>query len=329
MNIVSTFETMFRKMSIHPFLVKSHIELNNVCIIESSQLLSSWEIGRGCFGQNYFGTCKVDNKVYPSVFKSADKSNIVSAIASFSKEIKIMSKLRNPYVASNLGMCIDTQFVALIMKASSTWTLRIALNHQTFPHATLMRLMYQVAQGMAYLHANRILHLNLGTSSIYLIAEDNATIGNFELSARLKNEDRFVSIKKNLYHDFEVEWSAPECFKLQKGYEGSDVWSFGATLWEVLSSSYNHIYENLTILESGRILRYSRSLPKPKYCSAELCTLMKNCWKYVSNLRPRFADIIEIMHVELQNVLCINLRKVRCLGETVRRRIRSSDAGQV
>ena len=238
--IVWTFETIFRRIKMHSFLLDSKSGLDNIFIIESSQLVSTQDIGMGCFGHNYIGTCKVDDKVYPSFIETADKSNIVLAMASFTKEMLILSKLRNPYLVRPFGMCVGKEYVALIMRSSEIGSLCHVIDHQTLPLITLIRCMYQVAQGMAYLHENRILHLNLGTSCVYLRSEDHATIGNFEMSAKLNYKEKYVWTINSLNHSYKVEWSAPECFEMKKAMKdmmyGALVQHYGKCCHHMTSS---------------------------------------------------------------------------------------------
>ena len=55
-------------------------------------------------------------------------------------------------------------------------------NQDRISNTTVLGLMHQIGQGMIYLQENRILHLDLEASSIYLISEQHATIGNFRLA---------------------------------------------------------------------------------------------------------------------------------------------------
>lgn len=78
----------------------------------------------------------------------------------------------------------------------------------------------------------------------------------------------------------------------------SDVWSFGVTLWEVLSFARGQPYDNLSdeqVIENcGHYYRndgLETYLPQPANCPREIYDLIRECWNRDEVQRPSFREI--------------------------------------
>ena len=83
---------------------------------------------------------------------------------------------------------------------------------------------------------------------------------------------------------------APESLDRSVFDEKTDVWSFGVTLWEVLTRGlipYATIPNN-TILQH---IRSGKRLPKFGNCPFDLYDLMRGCWRDEPKERPSFTKI--------------------------------------
>ena len=87
------------------------------------------------------------------------------------------------------------------------------------------------------------------------------------------------------------------CFK-GKFSTKSDVWSFGVTLWEIVTFARLAPYESLTdeqviencghFYDDNDLVVY---LPMAPGCSKEIYDLMKTCWNRDDSQRPTFREI--------------------------------------
>ena len=93
--------------------------------------------------------------------------------------------------------------------------------------ALLARLVAQVASGIAYLHANGVMHRDIKTANVLLDDACHAKVGDFGLSTRFGRAE--LTAERGTYRQM-----APEIV-LRKPYNHKcDVYSYGVLLWETL-----------------------------------------------------------------------------------------------
>ena len=91
---------------------------------------------------------------------------------------------------------------------------------------------------------------------------------------------------------------APESIKVPPEFiHKSDVWSFGVTLWEILSLGEIPKYLDIDNNKPSELLsayRAGKRLPRPEkgvLFTKELWEFMQLCWTYTSELRPIFNEL--------------------------------------
>jgi len=88
-----------------------------------------------------------------------------------------------------------------------------------------------------------------------------------------------------------VRWMSPESLKDRKYSEKSDVWSFGVTIWEIVTNLDPYKGYNLSqiasfITSKNLFLEIPPNIPV-------ISKLLKDCLLYDPDLRPTFLEITE------------------------------------
>lgn len=87
-------------------------------------------------------------------------------------------------------------------------------------------------------------------------------------------------------------WMAPEVIRSSLFSKGSDIWSYGVLLWELLTGEvpYRGI-DGLAVAYGVAVNKLT--LPIPSTCPEPFAKLMKECWEQDPHIRPSFALILQ------------------------------------
>jgi hypothetical protein len=89
-------------------------------------------------------------------------------------------------------------------------------------------------------------------------------------------------------------WMAPEVIKDSVFSHGSDVWSYGVVLWELLTCEVPYRGVDAMAVAYGVAVN-KLTLPIPKTCPPPFSELLESCWNPVAQSRPSFKEIIKTL----------------------------------
>ncbi|XP_048343415.1 non-receptor tyrosine-protein kinase TYK2 [Sphaerodactylus townsendi] len=229
-------------------------------------------------------------------------------LTSWKKEIEILKTLYHENIVKYKGCCSEQgeKVVQLIMEYVPLGSLRDYLPKHHVSLAHILLFAQQICEGMAYLHSLRYIHRDLAARNVLLENENVVKIGDFGLAKAIPEGHEYYRVCED--GDSPVFWYAVECLKECKFYYASDVWSFGVTLYELLThcdSSQSPPAKfiemigvtqgQMTVLRLIELLDRGRRLPSPKDCPCEIYRLMKNCWESEASFRPVFTNLVPIL----------------------------------
>jgi len=151
-----------------------------------------------------------------------------------------------------------------------------------------VKILLDIAKGMAYLHSRGLLHCDLTSSNILLDEDGTCKLADFGLSRTL--QDPF-SLTGNVY------WAAQEVLPFQ-GFTKSfskaiDVFSFGVIVWETFSCLHPG-YEFEDVQEFLKAVRNEHyTLPIPSDCPNIWKQLIHDCCQLVPEQRPSFEALVQ------------------------------------
>uniref|UniRef100_A0A671SKY9 mitogen-activated protein kinase kinase kinase n=1 Tax=Sinocyclocheilus anshuiensis TaxID=1608454 RepID=A0A671SKY9_9TELE len=93
-------------------------------------------------------------------------------------------------------------------------------------------------------------------------------------------------------------WMAPEVIRSSTFSKGSDVWSYGVLLWELLTREVPFRGIDGLAVAYG-VAMNKLSLPIPSTCPEPFSRLMEDCWNVDPHARPPFTSILDqLMAIE-------------------------------
>ena len=144
---------------------------------------------------------------------------------------------------------------------------------QSIDFDVLIDMAVQIANGLAYLHENNILHKDVGTRSCFVENDGTIKIAHFGVGLYLHPSDYY----HDNYMTLPARWMSPETLQTKMFTKSNDVWSLGVLIWELFSYA-DKPYGDVSDKEAMTFIAKGQLLDCPDDCPASLYTLMKECW---------------------------------------------------
>ncbi|KAM3863740.1 non-receptor tyrosine-protein kinase TYK2 [Diretmus argenteus] len=222
------------------------------------------------------------------------------------KEIEILKSLYHSNIVKYKGCCTELggQVVQLIMEYLPLGSLRDYLPKRKLGVPQCLVFAQQICQGMDYLHTKRYIHRDLAARNVLVENRGLVKIGDFGLTKYVPEGEIYYRVRED--GDSPVYWYAIECLKESKFSFSSDIWSFGVTLYEILTgcdhrqSPPTKFVEMMGKVHDGempvmvliKLLEKPKRLPCPRDSPHELNLMMEECWDADPARRPSFKSLI-------------------------------------
>ncbi|XP_062335598.1 proto-oncogene serine/threonine-protein kinase mos [Osmerus eperlanus] len=158
-----------------------------------------------------------------------------------------------------------------------------------------------IAHGLDFLHKNDILHLDLKPANVLVSMEDVCKIVDFGSSLKLDQGSDMPENRPLLSHvGGTYTHRAPELLKGEDVSPKADIYSFGITLWQLITRGQPYVGERQHVLYAVVAYELRPSVKDNPFfdtqegdsCRSLLC----RCWGSEAKLRPSAQEII--VHLE-------------------------------
>ncbi|PIN22757.1 Tyrosine kinase [Handroanthus impetiginosus] len=278
-------------------------------IIKNADLEELRELGSGTYGTVYYGKWRGTDVAIKKIKKTcfSGRSEERDRLAKdFWREARILSNLHHPNVVAFYGVVPDSAggTLATVTEFMANGSLRSALvkKDKLLDHRRKLIIAMDAAFGMEYLHSRNIVHFDLKCDNLLVNLRDPqrpiCKVGDFGLSRIKRNTLVSGGVRGTL------PWMAPELLNgiTNRVSEKVDVFSFGITLWEILTGEEPYANMHCGAIIGGLVKNTLRP-PIPERCDPEWRNLMEQCWSADPQSRPSFTEItnrLRSMSVALQ-----------------------------
>uniref|UniRef100_A0A8C7YIU1 Receptor protein-tyrosine kinase n=1 Tax=Oryzias sinensis TaxID=183150 RepID=A0A8C7YIU1_9TELE len=247
-------------------------------------------LGNGVFGSVHKGIWipEGDTVKLPVAIKTVHDRTGRQTFFDITEHMIAIGCLNHINVVRTLGIC-PGESLQLITQLSTQGSLleHIRNNKNKLSPQRLLNWCVQIAKGMNYLEDNKIVHRNLAARNVLLNNNFTAQISDYGIADLLCPED-----KKYVYNEVKtpVKWMALESILFRRYTHQSDVWSYGVTVWEMMSYGVEP-YANMRPQEVPDLLENGERLSQPSICTIDVYMVMVKCWMIDENVRPTFKEL--------------------------------------
>ena len=205
------------------------------------KLFKTETLGTGSYGVVCKATCNgymcAAKLLHPIFFQSNDPGMVVTRTR-FEQECRFLSEMRHPHIIEYLGTTHDPDsglLVLLMELMDESLTHFLEQSQQPLAYHIEVDLCHDIAQALAYIHSNGIIHRDLSSNNVLLLA-GKAKITDFGMSKLLDVNRRMTPLTMC---PGTLVYMPPEATKDQPVYSSKmDCFSFGVLEIQVMTRQF-------------------------------------------------------------------------------------------
>uniref|UniRef100_A0A3B3XDD0 Receptor protein-tyrosine kinase n=1 Tax=Poecilia mexicana TaxID=48701 RepID=A0A3B3XDD0_9TELE len=259
-------------------------------ILKETELKRVKILGSGAFGTVYKGIWVPEGETVkiPVAIKILSEATGPKANVEFMDEALIMASMEHPHLVRLLGVCLSPTIQLVTQLMPHGCLLDYVHEHKdNIGSQLLLNWCVQIAKGMMYLEERRLVHRDLAARNVLVKSPNHIKITDFGLARLLDADEKEYNADGG---KMPIKWMALECIHYRKFTHQSDVWSYGVTIWELMTFG-GKPYDGLPTREIPDILEKGERLPQPPICTIDVYMVMVKCWMIDADSRPKFKEL--------------------------------------
>uniref|UniRef100_H3CSB9 Receptor protein-tyrosine kinase n=1 Tax=Tetraodon nigroviridis TaxID=99883 RepID=H3CSB9_TETNG len=259
-------------------------------ILKETELKRVKILGSGAFGTVYKGIWVPEGETVkiPVAIKILNEATGPKANVEFMDEALIMASMEHPHLVRLLGVCLSPTIQLVTQLMPHGCLLDYVHEHKdNIGSQLLLNWCVQIAKGMMYLEERRLVHRDLAARNVLVKSPNHIKITDFGLARLLDANEKEYNADGG---KMPIKWMALECIHYRKFTHQSDVWSYGVTIWELMTFG-GKPYDGIPTREIPDILEKGERLPQPPICTIDVYMVMVKCWMIDADSRPKFKEL--------------------------------------
>jgi len=186
-------------------------------------------------------------------------------------------------IAQLLGFCENPICIVIVFYPKGSLRMYLKDPANVISLELSLKFAKGIAAGIGHLHLEKLIHRDLAARNVFLNNDLEAIVGDFGMS-RVGETDANVTASSF----GPIRWMAPE--SIQRIYSTkSDVWSFGVTLWEIMTR--DDPFAGRTLVDVTQAVLKGEHLKVPESCPSNIAQVMLSCWAFSPSDRPTIDQI--------------------------------------
>ncbi|XP_004839898.1 epidermal growth factor receptor isoform X1 [Heterocephalus glaber] len=260
-------------------------------ILKETEFKKAKVLGSGAFGTVYKGLWIPEGEKVkiPVAIKELREATSPKANKEILDEAYVMASVDNPHVCRLLGICLTSTVQLVTQLMPFGCLLDYVREHKdNIGSQHLLNWCVQIAKGMNYLEDRRLVHRDLAARNVLVKTPQHVKITDFGLAKLLGAEEKEYHAEGG---KVPIKWMALESILHRIYTHQSDVWSYGVTVWELMTFG-SKPYDGIPASEISSILEKGERLPQPPICTIDVYMIMVKCWMIDADSRPKFRELI-------------------------------------
>uniref|UniRef100_A0A669QG39 Receptor protein-tyrosine kinase n=1 Tax=Phasianus colchicus TaxID=9054 RepID=A0A669QG39_PHACC len=258
-------------------------------ILKETELKRVKVLGSGAFGTVYKGIWVPEGETVkiPVAIKILNETTVTGSLLLF-QEALIMASMDHPHLVRLLGVCLSPTIQLVTQLMPHGCLLDYVHEHKdNIGSQLLLNWCVQIAKGMMYLEERRLVHRDLAARNVLVKSPNHVKITDFGLARLLEGDEKEYNADGG---KMPIKWMALECIHYRKFTHQSDVWSYGVTIWELMTFG-GKPYDGIPTREIPDLLEKGERLPQPPICTIDVYMVMVKCWMIDADSRPKFKEL--------------------------------------
>ncbi|CAI5514261.1 unnamed protein product [Closterium sp. Naga37s-1] len=221
----------------------------------------------------------------------------------FKQEVAIMRMVRHKNLVQFIGACSHWPRLFIVTELMARGSVRDVLDQRGcgLPLPVALKILRDAVRGLDFLHRRGIVHRDLKAANLLVDENDVVKLCDFGVArllpskqaGQLCGEPTAKSRPDMTAETGTYRWMAPEVMEHQPYDHRADIFSFGVTMWEVITGDLP--YTGLTPLQAAiGVLQRNLRPPLPPGLPSRISNLITRCWAADPAVRPDFTERVKV-----------------------------------